>query len=292
MKTWPLQWLVIGLLAWLAAGQAHAEEAAAYRVDVIVFLHLGGESDQRYTPEISDFGEYLDPEANARAATWIRPDDPVEMSSEEQARLDALATLDQLRALENSDRSASGRFRGGPAFPTPWLGLDSMAPEMVSAWQRLETSPQHQPLVWRSWYQSLDQDVAGRWMRLRGGRLLDLDWLKQETADPRYLEDLSPGPYPFLLPRSRHQLDGVLRLRQRQFMHADLDLVWQDPVEAEPSPLAGDWFWPRGYEVHPLQQSRSVRPGRIEYFDSSWLGVLIRIQERKSQNSSSGADGP
>jgi hypothetical protein len=292
MKTRLVQWLMIGLLAWLAAGQAQAEEAAAYRVDVIVFLHLAGESDQRYTPEISDFGEYLDPETNARAAAWIRPDDPVEISSEEQARLDALATLDQLRALENTDRSASGRFRGGPAFPTPWLGLGSMAMDMASAWQRLEASPRHEPLVWRSWYQSLDQGGAGRWMRLRGGRLLDLDWLEQETADPRYLEDHAPGPYPFLLPRSRHQLDGVLRLRQRQFMHADLDLVWQDPVEAEPSPLDGDWFWSRGYEVHPLQQSRSIRPGRIEYFDSSWLGVLIRIQERESQNSPSEADRP
>lgn len=291
MKTRLVQWLALGLLVWLAPGQAQAEETAIYRVDVIVFLHLGGEPDQRHTREISDFGEYLDPEANARAAAWVRPDDPVEISSEERARIDALATLDQLRALENQDRQSGGRFRGGPVFPTPWLGLDRMSAEMVGAWQRLETSPRHEPLVWRSWHQSMEQSAAGRWMRLRGGRLLGIDWLEQETVDPRYKEDHEPGPYPFLLPQSRHQLDGMLRLRQRQFMHAELDLVWQDPVDSQPAPLNANWFWPDGYHIHRLQQSRSIRPGRIEYFDSSWLGVLIRIHAQEPQPASSEVEG-
>lgn len=279
MKSRHIRQLTLSLLVCLAPIHLWAEEAAAYRVDVIVFSHLGGASDQRHSPEVSDFGEYLDPLANARAAAWMPPIEPEEISISEQARLDALETIDQLRALENPDQRPAGEFRGGPVFPTPWLGLDGMSSIMVRAWQRLEASERHQPLVWRSWHQALESGERGRWIRLRGGRLLGLDWLNQEVADPQYLAPFESGPYPFLLPRTRHQLDGVIRLRQRQFMHVDLDLIWQTPIEATPSPLAADWYRPGGVDRHPLEQSRSIRTDRVEYFDSSLLGILVRVEE-------------
>jgi len=282
MKKRYIHCFALCLLAWAVAGQARAAEPRSYRVDVIVFTHLTGGSDQRLAREIADFGAFLDVATHARAAAWTPPDKSEAISDDERARLDALATLDQIRALENPAKRSDGRFRGGPAFPTPWLGLDHMVPAMDAAWQRLVTSQAHEPLAWRSWYQTLGRNAQGRAIRLRGGRLLDLDWLARETANPDYLDDHQPGPFPFLLPRSRHQLDGKIQLRRRQFIHANLDLVWQAPVEAMPSPLAADWYQPPGFSIHPMEQSRSIRPGRIEYFDSSWLGVLIFIQPWES----------
>jgi len=270
------------LLVCFAPGLAGANEAAVYRVDVIVFAHLNGESDQRHEREVSDFSDDLDPEANARAAAWTASDEPEELSIEDQARRDAVATLDQLRALENPERRAGSQFSGGPVFPTPWLALDGMAAEMVSAWQRLDASTRHRPLVWRSWHQPLTQNDSGRWIRLKGGDVLGLDWLTQEAVDPKYLDAYQPGPYRFLLPRSTNQLDGVIRVRRRQFMHVDFNLVWQIPVGATPSPLKSKWSDVSGFLIHPLEQSRSIRRDRIEYFDSSFLGALVRIEAWQS----------
>jgi len=278
----PAQQLALCLTTLWLCSLALADNKTIYRVDVVVFSHLTGEADERFAPTPVDFGDYLDPNANSRAAAWTTRPDAEELSDEERSRRDALATLDQLRALENSGRSAEGRFRGGPLFPIEWSGMDAMTPAMTSAWERLSTSGRHQPLVWRSWYQSLEANDRGRWIRLHGGGLMALDWLAQEVGDPEYLENFDPGPYPFLLSRSKHELDGIVRLRQRQFLHVDLDLTWQQPVAAAPFVLKEPWHDPEGVLMHKFAQSRSVRPGRIEYFDSSWLGVLVRVEEWRS----------
>jgi hypothetical protein len=274
--------LAFWLISCGVAGSAAAESETIYRLDVIVFTHLSGEPDSRHAGEIADFGDYLDPAAHARAAAWTRPPRSADLTAEEQARQDALVTMDQLRALEGPQPGREGAFRGGPTFPLQWQASPAMSPDMADAWERLMASPRHEALVWRSWYESLGGGERGRWIRLRGGGLLDLDWLTQETADDNYLEDFRPGPYPFLLPRARHALDGILRLRQRQFLHVDIDLVWQLPVAAAPFPHTEPWNRPEGFLAHQLEQSRTVRPDRVEYFDSGWLGVLVRVEEWRS----------
>ncbi len=266
--------------ACLLASVARGDEAPVYRVDVIVFAHLGGQSDQRLAEGPADYSAYPDPLTNARASDWSPPDEQDPLSLEEQSRRDALATLDQIRALENIEQRSDGQFRGGPAYPPQWVGLEAPTPEMARSWQRLVDSSRHTPLAWRSWFQALDRGDRGAWSRISAGSLLDLDWLEAEAVAPEFLPE--QPPYPFLLPRSWHRLDGVIRLRQRQFMHIDVDLVWQTPVEASPSPLAADWYQPAGIEIHPLKQSRSIRPGRIEYFDSSQLGMLLRVERWES----------
>ena len=47
-------------------------------------------------------------------------------------------------------------------------------------------------------------------------------------------------------------------------------------------PFFGPTPWPLqavepALEVHRLEQSRTIRPERFEYFDSEWLGLLLRV---------------
>jgi hypothetical protein len=268
-----------------------AEEGAVYRVDVIVFSHVGGETDQRFRAAAADYGDRIDPTANARAAAWIEPsEDEESLTADERIRREALATIDQLRALETGSSPQPAPFRGGPLFPPRWQALPNLSPPMNRAWDRLNLSPAHEPLAWRSWHQPLSRSVPSRWLRITGGWMLGVDWLEPEAADPDFLPD--DPPYPFLLPRTLNVLDGQLRVRRSQFFHADLDLVWQLPTEALPTPLLADFYHPAGLSVHSLAQSRSIRPDRIEYFDSSGLGVLIRIEEFAPASGASARTAP
>jgi hypothetical protein len=269
--------LLVGLFA-AGLPPLSAQDAPAYRVDVIVFSHVGSDTDQRFRAVAADYGDQVDPRANARAAAWVQPEDEEEsLSDDERARRDTLATIDQLRALETGSSPQPAPFRGGPIFPPQWQGLPDLSSPMAQAWNRLLDSPTHRPLAWRSWHQTLDRSQRSRWMRFTGGPILDIDWLEPETADADFLPD--EPPYPFLLPKTLNTLDGRLRVRRTQFIHADLDLVLQIPTGALPAPLLRDFHHPNGMLVHSLVQSRSIRPDRIEYFDSSALGVLIRIEE-------------
>ncbi|MEN1728911.1 MAG: CsiV family protein [Pseudomonadota bacterium] len=270
-----------GLIALVALStSAGAEEVATYRVDVIVFAHVIGGTEQRHQDSVLDYTRYPDVRAQARAAAWTRPIDAESLSAEERARRDALEALDQLRALEQNTPASVADFAGGPLFPPTWMAQPDLSPTMGDSWRRLLDSSRHVPLTWRSWYQPLAADTRSEWMRLQGQNLIDLDWLKPEAIDESFLPP--EPPYPFLMPQTRHRLDGAIRIRQRQFMHVDLDLVWQTEASASPAPLANDWYQPEGFLTHPLNQSRSIRPNRIEYFDSSWLGVLVRIEAWES----------
>jgi len=269
--------LMAGLLSACLA-PLRAQDVPAYRIDVIVFSHVGGESDRRFRASARDFGNRIDPRANARAAAWVEPDEDEEpLTEDERMRRDTLATIDQIHALETGSSPQPAPFRGGPIYPPRWQGLPDLSPPMARSWDRLIDSPAHRPLAWRSWQQPLSRSQRSRWMRISGGWMLDIDWLEPEAIDAEFLPD-SP-PYPFLLPRTLNTLDGQLRVRRSQFIHVDLDLAWQIPTEALPAPLLQDFHHPRGLLVHSLIQSRTIRPDRIEYFDSSGLGVLIRIEE-------------
>ncbi|AKS42042.1 CsiV family protein [Wenzhouxiangella marina] len=269
------------ILALASLSPAMAETLPIYRVDVLVFVHADGRSDQRFSDSIVDWGERADPLAHARAAAWVPPVpdmdvlDPLE--EERRAREEALAVIDSLRALEVGGPREEAEFMGGPVYPVAWMGLDAPHPDIRRAWTRMEEGVGMVPLVWRSWYQPLAQGDRGRWLRLSGDRTLGVDWLQAESIQPEF--ELNDPGTPYLLPRRTFRLDGGVRIRQRQFIHAELDLNWQQPVAAAAYPLDDAWFHGPGYLTHRLGQTRTIRPGRLEYFDSSWLGVLIRIEE-------------
>jgi hypothetical protein len=120
----------------------------------------------------------------------------------------------------------------------------------------------------------------------------------------------APLPLP-PVPRAETRVDGTVALVQRQFLHAEIDLHWREPVQRpglleparpdrglEPFDASPDFVtrsndgrdaesMPRAlptgpepdWQVHRLTQSRVIRADQWAYFDSDRFGVLLRATE-------------
>jgi hypothetical protein len=86
------------------------------------------------------------------------------------------------------------------------------------------------------------------------------------------------------------RLDGSEQLRRSRFLHIDVDLEYRsEAIEIEPGTPAGPELVttarpdpvagapPEPYRVHHLRQSRQVKSNEIHYFDSAYLGALVRV---------------
>jgi hypothetical protein len=172
---------------------------------------------------------------------------------------------------------------GDPDDPAP-LGV--MSDMMQGVWRRLESSPAYRPLLFRVWEQSRvdyhppvrvqDGEVVEERLEFPGGiAFLDL-------RDPDMLE-----PYVDRL----YRLDGTAQLRRSRFLHLDLDLEyraeWDIPDRSPPASgtgltalrpdptVSGDVGVPA--RLYGLQQTRQIRTGQLQYFDTPYLGVLARV---------------
>ena len=135
-------------------------------------------------------------------------------------------------------------------------------------------------------------------------RIHDEEVIAEELYFPGqvFILDLtSTDPFTgFVVPLYR--LDGSVQLRRSRFLHLDLDLEYRvdNPGwNAAPLPtreeleqavnengLAGTESMPgtdeeqteeQPFKVYTLQQSRQVKTDTIQYFDTSYLGVLARV---------------
>lgn len=251
--------IVFLLLSLPIPGQAESSDIV--RVELVVFQHVQGRSDRWPGQFVDAFAALPDPQENARLAAWtarIKPDD---------ARLEG----GHERSLAPPEQ-ALGVMPYGPSWPEFYVGLPEFSPDMEQAISRLQDSPQYRVLTTMAWLQPLARDRQTRPVRVRGTDPLTIDWSKTSPM-PIELETLVVPPVS--APEIRYRLDGSLHLRQRQFRHVDLELVWSDPAPIEalaPRPETQ-------VLVHRLNLSRPVLMDRLEYFDSSWLGVLVRVEE-------------
>lgn len=289
MNTAPIKrWSGLAML--LAAASLPAQQSASprtgsieyppvYRVEVIVFSHTDGRSDRMRRTDPIDFTDRLDPLLVARANDIA------------ERQLAGLATMLPV-----------ARIPGDVDETTPWLesevqtlrpippvysALGDLSRPIQRAMDRLRAAPEYDPVTARAWIQLARRGQPTAALRIHDQAVVDLI----EPADNRSLV-----PVPHVLPFGPlvetpppaldiYRLDGTLRLRQRQFLHLDLDLVWQTRARtlADRRLPAGRSIGtpPEGAEdewhLHRLQQSRIVQPGRLEYFDSSLFGVLVRI---------------
>ncbi len=270
----PLLCIALLLLLTLPSLQAQTEAdgATRYRVELIVFSHAGGSSDAREVSELRDFSGLRDPLKRARELALAD-------SMERQASTQAGA----------ADPSEAG-LADSPALPAPtpppvsYVQQDALSASMEATWRRLQSSGEFRPLLWRAWYQTAPRGRATSTVRIHDEVSLGQDG----SALLRWAEGLlrprrGRGPaFTDLLPRADYRLDGSFRLRQRQFLHVDMDLHWREPAN-QPTGAGLDWRLdgddqaPR-YLEHRLTQSRAVRLNRLEYFDSARLGVLVRVE--------------
>lgn len=242
----PICFLVYSALA-VAVETGPRQLPPLYRVEVIVFTHAGGAPDARPVGVLEDFSSLTDP-------------------------LELAAV-----ARERAERTAPAT----PELPPPYVAVDALSEPMARAWRRLNDSAAYRPLTRRSWYQPAIPNAQTPRVRVYDDHVIltarpefDADAgnapenpsLSGVDGDP-FLEQRQPAPF--------YRLDGSIRLRQRQFLHLDIDLSWREPAPLLPG--AGTGAADRGWLLHRITQSRTVRRDRLEYFDSAWIGVLALV---------------
>ena len=278
-----------------------------YRIEVIVFAHADGRPDARHVQHLEDFSALTDPLALARKASAAPAEDPIDepvLPGSAQVGLPADGADDETLAGRGFDEMMAERTRQAeleamlelidtldgleegtlmpelPTWPDRYLALERLSPKMERALERLENSAGHDVLAWRAWHQPLARGLAGERVRIHDDQPVAADWLKLTPVGLSISEERDSKVSETLTPAFHYRLDGGIRLRQRQFMHLESDLHWRTEQVSSP------WM-PRlelhdeptgGYQLHRLNQSRTVRPDRLEYFDSSWLGMLVLIE--------------
>ncbi len=294
MKILTPAFLLTGLVLTVFLSPVMAQVTPYYRVEVIVLTHSAGQSDQRPVQAPDNYSRLIDPLKQARAAP------AVEERAEETSAIDesdTQRTVDALTALELLPESMRPELPVMPVYPQAFVNLDGLSPAMRDAWRRLENNAEFQPRSWRAWHQPLVRNRVSPPVRVHDEHIVRLDWLavtplgrpQPFASGPDHALDIAD-----LVPRSDYRLDGSVRLRQRQFMHVELDLVWREPVEREPGfgPMRLEESPTASFYQHQLKQSRAVRPGRLEYFDSNWLGVLVLIERWEAPTAADAASQP
>lgn len=272
------------MLSLLLSAGAAGEDLV--RVEVLVFTHQGGQSDRWPVSTLPDFSALIDPRSRAESAEWSARDLTTEEPGEEPESPDlepaetipefghpvtgpSLAPTDAIPG----DLTAPGEEEPpGPAWPETFVHEDALSTTMQRAFDRLRASREHEVLSVTRWIQPLSRQAPATPVRVRDDTPVHIEWMQTLPSPVAFDQRLLGLTRP---PVAQYRLDGSIRVRQRQFRHVDLDLVWSEPGA---SPPFGAPLEESAYKIHRLQQSRPIRLERLEYFDSAWLGVLILVE--------------
>lgn len=256
----------------LAQDNGADEGKAFHRVEVIVFTHAGGENDAWPLEQPADYTDALDPawQAFAHQQRLERAEDGEDTESSDLEA--ALSVVDTIANLESGEQTVTQAL----LYPEPWRALETLSEPMERARGRLQRSGAYRMHAWLAWYQPVGQGSRGKAVRIHDDQLIGVDWVSL-SATGRLLRDGRPVEnVEELTPAFHYRLDGFIRLRQRQYMHADVTLDWRSPAAVGPTPFPVA-IRDAELEVHRLDQSRTIRPDRFEYFDSQWIGLLLRV---------------
>lgn len=271
---------ILALLLLLTAGApAVAEDDRRFaRVEVVVFTHTTGASDAWPVSTPRSFADWVDPRFKAFARERLeRRTAEGTQSSREDARA-ALDVLDALAELEAGESSLAETL----LYPEPWLAVDRLSDPMRRALERLERSGLYRVRTRLGWHQPIDRGPSRR-VRIHDRRPIAAEWIaldplgRPTRAGRRVAE---PGDF---FPDIDYRLDGGIRIYSRQFLHADLTLHWREPRRVGPAgwaPTESD----DALSVHELEHSRTIRAGRLEYFDSEWLGAVVLVTPLASED--------
>ncbi len=254
--------ILMFIVIWmLPAGPALSDDER-YRVEILVLYHLRNEHDPREVGTLNDYSDALD---------FLQP-------PEEQT----------------DPQSADNEVYGPGSEPADLLNavvhLAEAGPEMQEAWRRLRSSAPFRPLQYLGWEQGSNSPFPVLRVHDLEVVLVQDPWAEQRTAEQSAyglnLEDALAEPITY------YRLDGTASLTRARFLHLALAIEWREPLyDADGTVLAGSPLpageataemgpvepQPTAFRVHRLEQRRSVRTGRIEYFDSPALGVLAYV---------------
>lgn len=261
--------LALGLL--LLPSPASAQEFV--RVEVLVFTHAGERSDAWPEEQLPVLPTAHDPLWNAWQAGLEAAPELWPSAADDPEIAAALRLLEVYADLENEEDEEDPEMLSPPA----WLALETLSEPMEAARQRLERSGSVALLTALAWYQPLASSLDDAPVRIHDDRLLRADWIQLAPHGQLQIDGRPVREVKELFPYLHYRLDGSLRIRQRRHLHADVDLRWQESERL----LWSYWPLPQDSDrflVHQLEETRSIRELELEYFDSAWLGVLVRIE--------------
>lgn len=261
------------------SGERAAQYPPVYRVELVVFEHVGGDSDLRRASAPTTFATLLDPLLVARAH------DAADLA------VDALRPLLPMLPRTGGEVDEFTPYLESESTtlkpsPPAYAALGEHSSPIRGVLQRLSESDAFEPVATRTWIQPTPRGRATPALRMHDDFVVDTllpDPIRSPLFFPHRLRvpvrvdsqgrvvsrPLFDAPPPA---QAVYRVDGSARLRRRQFLHLDLDLVWQQRAETLGPADEPEW------RLHRLAQSRVVEPGRLEYFDSSRFGVLALIR--------------
>lgn len=273
------RFLLIFFIATVFSPITQAQERVAYRVEVIILRLVQAEFPPEPAPELRDYTGSMDlgklvGERQQWLSEWAATDPVAAFGID----LDPPLTIEAAHNI----------------LPDGITYIPELGEQMSGVRRNLRLSAEYRPEVYLSW----EQDAQGEFpaFRLHNGEiiLVEDDYSEQrielrapESGEPRPVQkiftyDAETGVFglaPVPEPRIHYAVDGTIRMRRSRFLHIDLDLEYRYPT---PATLAGLSGIPlalkyQGYHTHPLRQSRQIRTGRMEYFDSPVLGALVWV---------------
>lgn len=261
--------LILTVLLILAGlPSAMAADSSRYRVEIIVLNHLQHDALPDEVTRLQDYSAALD---------FLAP---------------AAGDGDEAGDEAGDENRGAGQESGSAEVGDETSGagavehLPEMGPEMQEVWRRLRLSGPFRPLQFLAWEQGRDAPFPVL-------RLHDLDVVHSEnpwaevrdvpgtvTAGGAGVAGAADGSLP--PPVHFYRLDGSVALTRGRFLRLALSLELREPVPAAAASRAAT---PPAFRVHRLEQTRSVRIGRMEYFDGPVLGVLAwvtRVSDRSA----------
>lgn len=263
-------------LLFVLLASATLADPGTYRVEVIIFRNLAVNAEPGLIGELRSYSQFPD---LVEPVILVEPADLMEPELREQepaGETDATAPGSAVELEAAAPQPVVLR----PDLPDGLRVLGEKSRAMDDAWRRLRGSQGYRPLLYAGWEQNRidyyppirvhDQEViATRLQPPTSAILADL------TADD-----------PLAAYRSAfYRLDGSVQLRRTRFLHLYLDLEYRETGPwLSPAPTAlGSLFDTQAgtaggdYTVFTLKQSRQVRTGRLQYFDTPQFGALVLV---------------
>jgi len=281
--------LLITIITFLSTLEPAQAENDRYRVEILVLTHLGHDQQPREVTRLEDFSTALD---------FLLPPEAEDSASTEQAEPETPGT-------ESVDIGAEPAGPGEES-PDAVVHVAEMGPEMQDAWRRLRLSGPFRPLQYLAWEQGSDPPFPTLRVHDAEAILVEDPWAAQRLAQtmaggsspdafgatvvsdsipaaPGEGDDVLPEPIVY------YRLDGTARLTRSRFLHLAVAIEWREPFFDSTQPVIATATLgpdgvptepvPAGFLVQRLEQSRSIRTGRMEYFDGPVLGVLAWISK-------------
>ena len=142
---------------------------------------------------------------------------------------------------------------------------DSRSETMAGVWNRLRSSAGYRPLLYRGWIQYATPMTEPLPARLHG------DTVFETTAEPGIGGAADP----------HFRLEGFISFSKGRFYHIKLGLEWRESAASDIAPHPD--LEALKYQVYALRQQRQILLDAVTYFDTPWLGALVRVSELEEQ---------